>query len=107
MNPRIQAQLNIIVREVTAMLPDSQIFLFGSYASGKQKKDSDLDICIVAKNYTARRVEVMHTSRDAVADKITLPLDILLFKSEEFQKNSLLRPTIEYTIVREGLLLNA
>jgi predicted nucleotidyltransferase len=107
MNPQIQAQLNIIVREITAILPDSQVFLFGSYASGKQKKDSDLDICIVAQNYTARRIEVMHTIRDAVADKITLPLDILLFKSEEFQKNSLLRPTIEYTIAKEGVLLNA
>jgi hypothetical protein len=42
-----------------------------------------------------------------VADKIILPLDILLFKSEEFQKNSLLRPTIEYTIAKEGVLLNA
>jgi predicted nucleotidyltransferase len=107
MESAIQSQLNIIVKEISSMVPEAKIYLFGSYASGRQRKDSDLDICVVAKEYSARRIEVMHAIRNAVADKITLPLDILLFKQDEFRKNSLLRPTIEYSIAKEGMLLNA
>jgi predicted nucleotidyltransferase len=107
MDNSIKADLDTIVGEINSLIPDSQIFLFGSYATGRQRLDSDLDLCVIAKDYTQRPIEMMHIIRDAIADKTKLPIDLLVFKTDEFEKNALLRPTIEYAIANEGVLLNA
>ncbi|MDR1786462.1 MAG: nucleotidyltransferase domain-containing protein [Spirochaetaceae bacterium] len=103
----IQAALDKIVQETTAIVPDGKVFLFGSYATGMQKPDSDIDICVVADGFSERPIEIIHAIRDAIADKINLSVDILVFRSDDFYKNSILRPTIEHTIINEGILLNA
>jgi len=102
----IQNELNVIVREINALLPRAKVFLFGSYAAGIQRADSDLDLCVVTPEFPARRMEVIHSIRDAIADKTTLPIDILVFASEEFERNSKMKPTIEYVIAQRGVLLN-
>lgn len=48
----IEKVKNILLRNI----PDPQyIFLFGSYAAGKEKKDSDLDMAIITKNEITRK----------------------------------------------------
>jgi predicted nucleotidyltransferase len=106
MDITIQKDLNIIVHEINSLLPNARVFLFGSYAAGMQKADSDLDICVVSPEFPARRMDVLHSIRDAIADKTTLPLDILLFSSGEFERNSKMKPTIEYAIAQKGIQLN-
>ncbi|GHV52338.1 hypothetical protein FACS1894216_08300 [Synergistales bacterium] len=107
MNETIQNEIQEIVHEINTLLPDAQVIIFGSYSTGKQLKDSDLDICIVAPKFPMRRLDMMDAILDAVCDKTTLPLDIMLFRSDEFELNSKMKPKIEYTIAREGVLLNA
>ena len=102
-----KSDINTIISEITALLPDSHIFLFGSYAKGYQTDSSDLDICVISSSFPGRQISVIHKIRSAIADKITLPIDILLFQKDEFDKNSKLKPTIEYSIAKEGILLNA
>jgi len=105
MDVSAQLELNIIVREIGFLLPDARIFLFGSYATGKQTAGSDFDLCVVAPGFPARRMDVIHSIRDAIADKTTLPIDILLFSDDEFSINSKMKPAIEYAIARDGVLL--
>jgi predicted nucleotidyltransferase len=106
MDTGLKDELDTIAGEIGSLIPGSQIFLFGSYATGHQRPDSDIDLCIIAKEYTQRPIEILHTIRDAIADKTKLPIDLLIFKTDEFEKNALLRPTIEYAIANEGVLLN-
>jgi predicted nucleotidyltransferase len=107
MEAKLKQELQNIVTEINTILPNAKVFLFGSYATGKQGKWSDLDLCVVAQELPARRIEVIHSIRLAISDKTTLPLDILLFSNDEFEHNSTVKPMIEYTIAREGVLLNA
>ena len=107
MNQSIKNDLEKIVNEIAALLPGAQVILFGSYATGNPDKDSDLDLCIVAEKFEGRRMDMMHTIRGTISGKTHLPLDILLFRSDEFQENAQLKPTIEYVIAKEGILLNA
>jgi hypothetical protein len=51
-------------------------------------------------------MDVIHSIRDAIADKTNLPIDILLFSESEFSRNSKIKPTIEYAIAKEGVLLS-
>ena len=107
MNQSVKNDLDKIVNEIVALLPGARVILFGSYATGSPDKDSDLDLCIVADAFEGRRMDMMHTIRGMISGKTHLPLDILLFRSDEFQENAQLKPTIEYFIAKEGILLNA
>ena len=107
MDKRIQNELDVIVYEITALLPGAQVILFGSHATGNHHDDSDLDLCVIVDELNGRRMDMMHAIRGAIAPMTTHPLDILLLRRDEFQKNSTIRPTLEYAIAREGVVLNA
>ena len=102
----IQNDLNAIVREINLILPQARVFLFGSYATGTQRDDSDIDLCVVVPKLHARPMEMIYTIRTAITDKTELPIDILLFTNDEFERKSKMKPTIQYTITQEGILLN-
>ena len=105
-NSPLKDELNAIAREITTLLPGAEVILFGSYARGEQRKWSDLDLCVVADEYPMRILEMMRTIRQAIYTKTELPLDLLLFHRQRFAENSAWKPTIEYTIAKEGVKLN-
>ena len=102
----IQNDLDVIVNRINLLLPDAKVYLFGSYATGRQRDDSDIDLCVVAPKYHERRMQVLCSIRGAIRGATKLPVDILAFTDEEFERRSKLRPTIQYTIANEGVLLN-
>ena len=106
MDTPIQKDLDSIVREINNLLPEAKVYLFGSYASGTQQEDSDLDLCVVVPRLHDRRMEIVYNIRCAIDDLTKLPMDILLYTTDEFERNSRLRPTLQYTISQKGVLLN-
>jgi predicted nucleotidyltransferase len=97
----------VIVCKINEILPEAKIYLFGSYATGTQKEDSDIDICVVAPKYEDRRMEVLFSIRKAIRGATKLSVDVLAFTEEEFNSRSKRKPTIQYTIANEGVLINA
>ena len=85
MDMPIQKDLDAIVREINNLVPEAKVYLFGSYATGTQKEDSDIDLCIVAPRYMERRMEVLYLLRVAIRGATRLPVDILAFTDEEFE----------------------
>jgi len=75
-----------IVEKLKPLNPE-KIILFGSYAYGNPTKDSDLDICVVEKNYK-NRFQEKQKIRELLKD-IDLPKDILnpTLEEYEFYKN--------------------
>jgi len=51
--------INNIVQEyitdVKKAMPIDKIYLYGSYAKGKQRENSDIDICFFSKEFESRR----------------------------------------------------
>ncbi|MDR0308049.1 MAG: nucleotidyltransferase domain-containing protein [Chitinispirillales bacterium] len=47
MNEKIKTELDNIVRTLVDTGNVSQIFLFGSYARGKETPNSDIDLCVL------------------------------------------------------------
>ncbi|MCL2217309.1 MAG: nucleotidyltransferase domain-containing protein [Defluviitaleaceae bacterium] len=102
----IQNDLDAIVGRINQIIPDAKVYLFGSYAIGKQRKDSDIDLCVVAPNYDERRMQVLYSIRTAIRGATNLPVDILAFTNEEFESKLSSKSTIQYTIANEGVLLS-
>ena len=102
----LKDELKAIAHEITTLLPGADVILFGSYARGEQRKWSDLDLCVVADEYPMRLIDMMGAIYDVIDDKTEQPLDLLLFHRQSFAEHSMWKPTIEYTIAKEGVRLN-
>ena len=74
-----------IIRKLKPLNP-YQIILFGSYAYGTPTKNSDLDICIIQKDFISKR-EIKSKIREALKD-IKIAKDILVEKYDYFMAHS-------------------
>ena len=77
----IDAMVNTIVQEVHPV----RIILFGSYATGQAKQDSDIDLCIIEKGSfdknKSRRKETAKLYK--ALSSYSIPKDLLLFSESE------------------------
>jgi predicted nucleotidyltransferase len=105
MDARAKSDIDTITAEITAMMPDARVILFGSYAKNEAREGSDIDICVVGP-YVGRKIDVMHALRHEIYKKVTHPMDILVYSPDEFERNSTNRSRIEYSIANEGVILN-
>ena len=69
--------------KVLKPLKPIKIILFGSYAYGKPNKNSDLDICVVEKDYNNKWENKKKI--DELLDFIDMPKDILNPKVDEYE----------------------
>ena len=74
-----------IVEKLMPLNPE-KIILFGSYAYGTPTEDSDLDICVVEKDYE-NKWEEKKKIREALKD-INMAKDILVEKSDFFNEHT-------------------
>ena len=106
-NVSVAAELAMIVDEISRLLPQAKVYLFGSFVNGTPHRYSDLDLCVVVPTLERNRFEMMCEIREAINDKTEYPIDLLLFSALEFEKNAGIKSRVQYEIAREGALLNA
>ena len=102
----IKKDLDAIVAKIALLLPDAKVYLFGSFASGTQRDDSDIDLCVVAPSLKGEQIGTMTSIRLAIMDATELPVDVLAFEAGAFEDRAKLRSTIQHTIANKGVLLN-
>jgi len=91
-----------IVEALTSLNPE-KIILFGSYAYGTPNENSDLDICVVEKDYENKWQEKLKI-RNLLND-IRMPIDILNPKMDEYEFYSKEINSVYYDIDKQGILL--
>ena len=83
--------------KISAKYNTQKIIFFGSRASGKPHKDSDVDLIIVSKNF--KNLSVLKRCPDLYLEwDLDYPVDFLCYTPEEFNK---LKKQI--SIVREAV----
>jgi len=102
----IRETMDGMVDKIEEMLPEAKVYLFGSWATGKQTPDSDIDICVVVPESDTEPMETCHLIRKSVRHLVGRPMDILTYEKKKFEERARLIPTIQYTIVTDGVLLN-
>lgn len=98
--------LNNALISINENIEVDKIYLFGSYAKNEQNEESDLDICIITNHLAGRKIDVLRKIRRSFVNKITMPIDLLLYTTDEFGERAKLSSTFEYKIANEGVLVH-
>ena len=83
-NNELKSELKKLADKIKEITPATKIYLFGSYAYGTPNEDSDIDLCILTDE-NKRKLEILREIRRNVGD-INYPLDILVYKTDEFNE---------------------
>ena len=98
-----QQQIDQAVRILAETAQPVQIILFGSYARGEATEDSDLDLLVIEREVASPRQEMMRL-RHALAD-LRIPVDLLVFNADYYDKWSEATSTTLYWAKREGKVI--
>jgi len=100
---RVQIEPNImgeIVRRIVRLIHPEKIVIFGSYARGDSRSESDIDLLVIADS-TEPRYRRAAPLYGALSD-ILVPMDILVYSPSEVREWSNVPRAFVTTAVREG-----
>ena len=104
MEQHIRNQLDDIVSRVIDAVPTRAIYLFGSYAKGTQRSDSDLDLYVLTDD-SKRPMDYLRDINRMIRPVRKMPVDILVMPYHQFHERAALMPTLEYMVQKEGVCL--
>ena len=81
-----------------------KIILFGSYAYGTPREESDIDIYVVLKDGTKKPILAMEDVYSVLGDRRCYDVDVLANYKSRFEYRST-GPTMEWTIAHKGVVL--
>jgi predicted nucleotidyltransferase len=105
MNVQGNEQLVNVILAINQSLDLHKIYLFGSFVMDKQDEQSDLDLCIITNNLNGRKLDMLRKIRYSINDKVSMPIDLLLYTTEEFDERAKLSSTLEYQIAKKGVVV--
>lgn len=102
MDKKVMFEIEEIVKKIKNEISTNEIILFGSQSNGTATADSDIDLCIITKDNNERKIDLIRRIRRTISPYITMPVDILVFEKEEFEKRASLNSTFEFKLKSEG-----
>ena len=98
-----QKEIQNITRQIIEKYKPEKVILFGSAARGEPNLDSDADFLIIKKEtplYGADRIRELSRMIDR-----NIPIDLLIYRPEEFQKWLQLGDPFLKSVLKEGKVL--
>ena len=85
--------------------PGSTVIVFGSWARGDAKDDSDLDVLVIEPEVTSRHAEMVRLSR--VLRRLGIPVDVLVYDQKTFEYWADTPGTVLFEAIQEGRVFHA
>ena len=99
----MEATLRDSIQSIQDVFPVSEVNVFGSYARGDERPDSDIDLLVVCSETSRDLFELTYETRKYLHDRIDLALDVMLTTESECEKRRSQPWTLEYTARAEGV----
>jgi predicted nucleotidyltransferase len=92
-----------IKRRILSVSNPEKIILFGSFARGENKEDSDLDLLIIIKDVTSTRAESIRLQRSLRG--LLVPVDIIVATPDQIKKHQNTNGYIYRSALAEGKVI--
>lgn len=102
--PDIEDVIQEAVRLLVEAAHPEKIILFGSYARGDFIGDSDLDFLVILPAVGDTFDEMIRLER--VLLSLSVPVDVLVYSTDDVRERSHLRGTVLYHALTEGRVLH-
>lgn len=99
-----EQEIEKIKEKFVSHLAPKKIYLFGSFADGSEKEDSDFDFYIVVQDGTENIVDLTAEAYKAIRDIRSRAVDIIINTESRFE-NRKFRMGIENEVMNKGVLL--
>lgn len=96
-------QIKEIVNRIALNYHPEKIILFGSYANGLANEDSDIDLLVVKDTREPKFKRSIEIQRLLIGSK--LPVDILVYTTDEFEKEKLNRYSFIFSAIQGAQLM--
>ncbi len=100
----MEKKIKEIMDKIINEFKPEKVILFGSYAWGNPKKDSDVDLLIIKEDPTKNTRE-MAIDLEKILIKRNVPLDLLVYKPEQLKKRLALKDVFLSKIISQGKTL--
>ena len=104
LKPEVQATIDTAVERLVTEFRPEQIWLFGSYAWGEPRSESDLDFVVVVSDSDERPLKRMQRAHSCLFD-IAKAMDIMVPTKKEFARFRDVKSSLTHKIVNQGKLL--
>lgn len=102
---QITNEIQTIADKIKETVNCEKIYLFGSYAYGVPKIDSDYDFYVIMPDDEIRPMEAMRKIYGQLSKtKMNIPVDVLATNHSQFEKRSGMR-TLEKKVFNDGVIL--
>lgn len=98
-----QDKINEVVERIVKNVQPERIILFGSYAYGNPKEDSDLDILVVKETNIPRHRRVKEVKKYLRGIKV--PVDLIVYTQEEIDEWKGVKTAFINHVVEKGKVL--
>jgi predicted nucleotidyltransferase len=89
---------------IQSAVETEKIILFGSYAYGAPREDSDYDFYVILPDNSVKPIIALQTIYRNLGDTGMVPVDVLASHKTRFEERSRF-PTIERKVANDGVVL--
>ena len=97
------SDINNIINVIVKGYDPEKVYVFGSYAKGAAREDSDLDICVIKE--TTERPLNRSVKIHSLFNPYPHAMDILVYTPEEFEERKKMINTMAYFIAKNSELM--
>ena len=100
--PTVPAAVQSALACLAPELPDgARVIVFGSYAEGRARADSDIDLLVIEPEVKDRAAEMIRLS--TLLGRLLIPADVVVMSSDMFGRQREIRDTLAWRVAREGI----
>ena len=102
----ILEELDAMFAKIISIEPEAEVYLSGSFADGTYRESSDINLCIVVPRFRKSQINTMVIMQEAVEDTTEMPIEVVAFEKDTFERRAEKWSGLPGVIAREGILLN-
>ena len=98
-------ETQVIVNKIADYCKPDKIILFGSFARGEEKSDSDIDLLIIKDSDKKRPFRIKEVFEAVRGVERKYPLDPIVYTQQEIEKRLLLGDFFIKKVMEEGKIM--